>query len=487
MENLTAQFLHKLPPPLWNSNIRFLTSLIARPNLTSTSSLRRSSPLSLDCSTPQSTFLLSDIHHNRFLNSLLQRLSHPGSCPLRLLQEDGDWSKDQFFAVIRFLLPHSSRLHHILPVFDAWKKLEPSRINEANYEKIIRLLCAERSMNEAVRALQSMMDDHKIKPSLEIYNSIIHGYADGGKFEEAMLFLNGMKENGVLPETETYDGLIEGYGKWRMYDEIVLCVKRMESEGCARDHVTYNLLLREFARGGLLKRMERMYQSLMSRKMTLEPVTLVSMLEAYAEFGVLEKMEETYDKVLRFGICLDDELVRRLACVYIDNLMFSRLDDLGRGIRRSDLAWCLRGLCHACLVSRKGLDYLVKEMNEARVPWTTTFANILLLAYWKMGDFKSIKELLLFELWKRRVKLDLVTVGMVFDLSVAGFEGTAVFMSWKKNGFLDKPVEMKTDPLVHAAFGEGQFLRSCKEVMKQESKSLTYQYLLEVVVKNQKN
>lgn len=117
MENLTAQFLHKIPPPLRNSNIRFLTSLIARPNLTSTSSLRRSSPLSLDCSTPQSTFLLSDIHDNRvFLSSLPRRLSHPGSCPLRLLQEDGDWSKDQFFALIRFLLPHSSRLHQILPV-----------------------------------------------------------------------------------------------------------------------------------------------------------------------------------------------------------------------------------------------------------------------------------------------------------------------------------------------------------------------------------
>ncbi|CAH8336211.1 unnamed protein product [Eruca vesicaria subsp. sativa] len=484
MENLAAQFLHKLPPPLWNPTTRFLTSFISRPNLISTSSLRRSLPLSLDSRQP--TSLLSD---NRFLNSLPRRLNHPGSCPLRLLQEDGDWSKDQFFAVIRFLR-HSSRLHEILPVFDAWRKLEPSRTNEANYEKIIRLLCAERSMNEAVQALQSMIHDYKINPSLEIYNSVIRGYANDGQFEEAMLFLNQMKENDVLPETETYEGLIQGYGKWQMYDEIVSCVKRMEAEGCVRDHVTYNLLVREFARGGLLKRMERMYQSLMSRKMNVEPLTLVSMLEAYAEFGVLEKMEETYDKILRFGIFLDEELVRKLASVYINNLMFSRLDDLGRGIRRSDLAWCLRALCHACLVSRKGLDYLVKEMNEARVPWSTSFANIVLLAYSKMGDFKSV-QLLLFELQRRGVKLDLATVGIVFDLSVAGFDGTAVFMSWKNNGFLDKPVEMKTDTLVHAAFGEGQFLRSCKEVMMkpslEESKSLTYQYLLEVVVKNQKN
>ncbi|CAH2079256.1 unnamed protein product [Thlaspi arvense] len=496
MENLTAQFLHgatlqKLPPPLWNSNTRFLTSINSRPKLVTTlsSSLRRSLPCSLDGfaeDATQSSSLLSDsYHHHRFLNSLLRRLELPGSCPLRLFQEDGDWSKDQFWAVIRFLR-NSSRPHEILPVFDAWKNLDRSRINEANYEKIIRFLSAERSMDEAIRAFQSMLDDHELIPSLEIYNSIIHGYANDGKFEEAMFYLNQMKENDLLPITETYDGLIEAYGKWQKYDEIVQCIKRMESDGCVRDHVTYNLLIREFARGGLLKRMEQMYQSLMSRKMTLKPCTLVSMLEAYAEFGVLEKMEDTYEKIVRFGISLDEDLVRRLANVYIDNLMFSRLDDLGRGIRRNDLAWSLRLLCHACLVSRKGLDYVVKEMEEARVSWNTTFANIVLLAYAKIGDFKSI-ELFLSDLRTKRVKLDLVTVGIVFDLSETGFDGTEVFMAWKKIGFLDKPVEMKTDLLVHAAFGKGQFLRSCEKMKIQSlGKSWSYQSLMELVVKNQK-
>lgn len=384
-----------------------------------------------------------------------------------------------------------------MQIFDAWKNLEPSRISEANYERIIRFLCDEKSINEAIRAFHCMINDDKLNPSLEIYNSIIHCYANDGNFEEAMLYLNQMKENGLLPITETYDGLIEAYGKWKMYDEIVLCLKRMESDGCLRDHVTYNLLIREFSRGGLLKRMEQMYQSLMSRKMTLEPSTLLSMLEAYAEFGVIEKMEETCNKIIRFGISLDEGLVRKLANVYIDNLMFSRLDDLGRGIsssrtRRTDLAWCLRLLCHARLVSRKGVDYVVKEMEEARVPWNTTFANILLLAYSKMGHFKSI-ELFLNELRIKRVKLDLVTLGIIFDLSEAGFDGTGVFMTWKKIGFLDKPVEMNTDPLVHAAFGKGQFLRRCEEVKNQslvmrgeEAKSWTYQYLMELVVKNQK-
>ncbi|CAN8324420.1 unnamed protein product [Cochlearia groenlandica] len=506
MENLTAQFLqsttpHKPPPPPtppWKSNPKPLSFFsTSKPKLITvfSASLRRYLPLS---PSQPPTSLLSDNHqnHHRILNSLLRRLNRPGSCPLRLLHEDGDWSKDHFWAVIRHLR-HSSRHDEILPVFDVWKNLDRSRINEANYERIIRFLCAERSMKEAIRAFRCMIDDdddHKLNPSLDIYNAIIHGYADDGNFEEAMFYLDHMKSNDLLPETETYDGLIVAYGKWKMYDEIVLCLKRMESDGCVRDQITYNLLVREFSRGGLLKRMEQMYQSLMSRKMTLEPCTLLSMLEAYAEFGVLEKMEDTYSKIVRFGISLDDGLVRKLANVYIDNLMFSRLDDLGRSIRRTDLAWCLRLLCHACLVSRKGLDYVVEEMEEARVPWNATFANIVLLAYTKMKDFKSIK-VFLSELRKKHVKLDLVTVGIVFDLSKeAGFDATVVFVDWKKRGFLDKTAEIDTDPLVHAAFRKGRFLLSCEEVMNQsldtlseESKSWAYQYVMELVVKkNQK-
>ncbi|CAF1896484.1 BnaC02g13780D [Brassica napus] len=67
-----------------------------------------------------------------------------------------------------------------------------------------------------------------------------------------------------------------------------------------------------------------MHQSLMSRKVTLEPCTLVAMFEAYAYFVVLGKMEETADD-LRYGICLDESLIKMLANVHIDNLMFSKL------------------------------------------------------------------------------------------------------------------------------------------------------------------
>ncbi|KAJ4868154.1 Uncharacterized protein Rs2_50299 [Raphanus sativus] len=86
------QFLHKLPPPLGNSNARFLTSFTSKPNIIS---LRCLSPLSLD-------FPPKKTRHNPpsslrqpppVLNSLPRRLSHPCSWLLELLQEDGYWKR----------------------------------------------------------------------------------------------------------------------------------------------------------------------------------------------------------------------------------------------------------------------------------------------------------------------------------------------------------------------------------------------------------
>lgn len=47
--------------------------------------------------------------------SLVERLQVQGSCPLRLLRDDGYWNRDQFWAVVDFL-KHASRSHQILRV-----------------------------------------------------------------------------------------------------------------------------------------------------------------------------------------------------------------------------------------------------------------------------------------------------------------------------------------------------------------------------------
>ena len=119
------------------------------------------------------------------------------------------------------------------------------------------------------------MNSYGLGPSLDTYNSIIHGYARKGLFDDALLYLNEMIELNVTPETDTYDGLIEAYGKYKMYDEIDLCLKKMKLNGCPPDHITYNMLIKEFSRGGLLRKMESLSQSMFSKRMYLQSSTLL--------------------------------------------------------------------------------------------------------------------------------------------------------------------------------------------------------------------
>ncbi|XP_030533883.1 pentatricopeptide repeat-containing protein At4g14190, chloroplastic isoform X2 [Rhodamnia argentea] len=417
------------------------------------------------CSSAQHRAVLVEaFHEHRRLNSLLQRLSEKGSCPLRMLEDDGDWTRDQFWAVVKSLR-HASRSLEILKVFDMWKDRKPSRLTEFNYERIILLLCEEGLMNEAVSAFQQMKNNY-LKASVEMYNSMVHGYANRGSFDDALLFLDEMRENDLGPNNETYNGLIRAYGKYKMYDELGTCVKQMELNGCLPDHVTYNLLIREFSRAGLLQQMERLQRTMFSKRMYLQPLSLVSMLDAYANFGILAKMEKAYIRVLNAKIPLKEDLIRKLAGIYIENYMFSRLDDLGchcSSSSGSDLSWFLRLLSNARLLSNTGMDLVVREMEEAGVPWTVTLVNTVFLTLLKMKDFKHLRTLLL-GLPAERLKPDIVTVGVLLDANRIGFDGFPILDAWRRMGFLCRDVEMETDPLVLIAFGKGHFLRSCEDI-----------------------
>ncbi|XP_028759560.1 pentatricopeptide repeat-containing protein At4g14190, chloroplastic [Neltuma alba] len=453
--------------------------------------ISRTDTFSQRASLQHKTLLVETYHEHRILKSLLRKLQQQDSSPLRILEEDGDWSKDQFWAVVRFL-KHASRSKEILQVFDMWKKIEECRINELNYNKIIRVLAEEGMMVEAVAALQEMKT-HGLKPSSGAYNSIIHGFSMEGKFSDALFFLSEMKVSNVLPDTETYDSLIQGYGKFKMYDEMGLCVKKMEWDGCSLGQTTYNILIREFSKGGLLQRVESVYQRMLSKKMLLHSSTLVAMLEAYARFGIVTKMEKIYRKLMNSETPLKDDLIRKIAEVYIENYMYSRLEDLGLDLLSTfggtELVWCLRLLSYACLLSRKGMDIIVGEMQGAKVQWNVTLANITMLAYVKMNDFTHLR-IFLSQLSALRVKPDIVTIGIIFDATRMGFDGSRTLERWRRMGYLHRVVEMETDSLVLAAFGKGHFLKTCEEVYSslrpedRERKTWTYDRLVDLVSKH---
>ncbi|MFS7907732.1 putative tetratricopeptide-like helical domain superfamily [Helianthus anomalus] len=300
-----------------------------------------------------------------------------------------------------------------------------------------------------------------------------------------------MEDNEMKPHASIYNGLIKSYAKNGLYDEMAKCVKRMESNGCFPDQSTYNLLIREFSLAGLIKRMERTYRIVISKKMDLEPSTVMAMLEAYANFGDLEKMEKIYRTVMRLKprVYLNDDLIRKVAAVYIESYMFSKLDDMGIGLYsrtgNTNIVWCLRMLSHACLLSRTGMESIVREMDYRKVKWSVTIANTILCVYAKMKDFRRFKGVIL-EMEARNVKPDIVTCGILYDAHGSGFGFGFNELDYRiKMGFFGDVVELKTDPLVLVAFGKGDFLKIVEEVDHTRSQSWSYEHLIDLVKQRQ--
>ncbi|RWW31010.1 hypothetical protein GW17_00004392 [Ensete ventricosum] len=244
------------------------------------------------------------------------------------------------------------------------------------------------------------------------------------------------------------------------------CVKRMESSGCFPDEVTYNTLITEFARSGLTEKMEGVCRVLGSKHMKLQISTLVAMLEAYADLGMLAKMEKVYRRVLRSDGFIKENLIRKLATVYIKNYRFAQLEELGNDISaksgRTDLVWHIMLLSSACLLSKKGVESLVQEMKLAKVTVNITITNILAHFYLNMKDFKSL-DIVFLQAKANKVKPDVMTIGVFFDACKIGYDGTWTLERWIKNGSLEEVVGLKADQLVVTAFGKGFFLKLCEK------------------------
>ncbi|XP_024983420.1 pentatricopeptide repeat-containing protein At4g14190, chloroplastic [Cynara cardunculus var. scolymus] len=434
----------------------------------------------------EDTVQFDDLRQNWNLKrSLFEKLKDKDSDPVRILEEDGDWSKELFWAVVGFL-NQTSRSNQVLQVFDKWKSKDDSRVSEFNYQRIIRFLVEEGLVEDAVLSLKEMKNVQNLQASSEIYDSIIHGFIEKGRFEDALLYLKEMEDLEVKPHTSTYNGLIKAYAKNGLYDDMATCVKRMESNGCIPDQSTYNLLIREFSVAGLINMMEKTHRIVISKKMDVEASTMVAMLEVYSNFGLWDKMEKVYKRILRLRpkVYLQDDLIRKVAAVYMENCMFSKLDDMGINLYsktgNTHIVWCLRMLSHARLLSRTGMESVGREMDYKKVQWSVSVANIMLFGYAKMKDFERLKVVLA-EMRARGVKPDIVTCGILWDAHGFGFDGVGELDSWRKMGFFGDLVEFKTDPLVLDAFGKGGFLRTVAELDHRRSKVWTYEHLIELV------
>ena len=112
-------------------------------NQTCLSSLHHSSPPPPPPSngTRHTSLLVEKYNYNEHqrLRDLLEKLSNTNACPLQILSDYGDWSKDQFWAVIKFLI-HASRSPEALQVRSLSLSLSHTLTQKFSLLGVLRLL-----------------------------------------------------------------------------------------------------------------------------------------------------------------------------------------------------------------------------------------------------------------------------------------------------------------------------------------------------------
>ncbi|ONK59174.1 uncharacterized protein A4U43_C08F3740 [Asparagus officinalis] len=171
------------------------------------------------------------------------------------------------------------------------------------------------------------------------------------------------------------------------------------------------------------------WKALQSKRVNLQPHSLLTMLEAYADLGILEKMEKMFHRFLHSEAYMKENLIKKLAMVYVEHHRFVRLEEFGNEISsrtgRTDIVWCILLLASACLLSRKGVESVVREMDTAKVEFILTHTNILGLFYLKINDFKALNGALS-RIEMHKLKPDMVTFGILFDACKTGYNGIRV-------------------------------------------------------------
>ncbi|KAL0928249.1 hypothetical protein M5K25_000122 [Dendrobium thyrsiflorum] len=216
--------------------------------------------------------------------------------------------------------------------------------------------------------------------------------------------------------------------------------------------------------------MEKFYRILLSKRLNLQSFTLITMLEAYSDLGILEKMEKFYYKVLNSNAYMKDDLIRKVANVYVEHCRFARLEEFGNEISgrtgRSELVWTILLLSAAGLLSRRGMDSIARNGNSK----SKTEHNIHKYTHrglgWLVGEHG----------WEPHIPgSNPLYYGLASSVGqrecgpdAGGNENwnncTHVLEKWKRYAYLEATVEMKTDPLVISTFGKGPFILKCEKL-----------------------
>uniref|UniRef100_A0A2N9HWC1 Pentacotripeptide-repeat region of PRORP domain-containing protein n=1 Tax=Fagus sylvatica TaxID=28930 RepID=A0A2N9HWC1_FAGSY len=190
---------------------------------------------------------LAITHRFLDLTSLLQFMaSNPCPC------SDGIFSCSRTEPIFRFSINAYCRvgkLDDAVVAFECMKKLIDGRPSVALYNILIHgfVKCGEHC--KALQVYDKMIKD-RVKPDVYTFNILISSYCRNKRFGLALELFKEMREKGCSPNVVSFNTLIRGFFRERKFDEGIAMAYEMVELGCEFSRVTCEILVDGLCRDG---------------------------------------------------------------------------------------------------------------------------------------------------------------------------------------------------------------------------------------------
>ncbi|OAY64478.1 pentatricopeptide repeat-containing protein At3g53170 [Ananas comosus] len=342
-----------------------------------------------------------------------------------------------------------NRWESALEIFGLLRKQRWYQPKSRTYARLLTMLGKCRQPEHATSLFRAMLSEG-VKPTLDVYTSLVGAYGFSGLLEEAFLTVDEMKTiSDCKPDEFTFSILINCCCKLRRFDYIPTLLTEMSYLGLECNVVTYNIMIDGYGKAGMLEDMENSLFDMLENGRCLPDIfTMNSILWAYGNYGTTAEMEKWYNEFQLMGIEPDIQTFNimiksygkagmheklRLVLQYMKKRFFSPtvitfniiIECFGRagnikemeyyfrlmkiqGVKPNSITYCslVSGYSKAGLLDR--VPAIIRQTENTDVVLDTAFFNCVINAYGQAGEVKIMGEM--FELMKeKKCKPDDVT------------------------------------------------------------------------------
>ncbi|KAK8938753.1 putative pentatricopeptide repeat-containing protein [Platanthera zijinensis] len=160
---------------------------------------------------------------------------------------------------------------------------------------LLDALCKNGSVKEAASLFRDMRD--RFPPNLRHFTSLLYGWCNAGKLEEAKFILIQMREAGFHPDIVVYNTLLAGFAAAGKMEDSYTLLAEMSRKGCRPNAISYTPLIQAFCASGRMDDAMRVFDEMRRNGSAPDTVTYNTLISGFCKSGRIDRANEFLDSM----------------------------------------------------------------------------------------------------------------------------------------------------------------------------------------------